>query len=429
MKDKKRRNGHQLITLARSELMLEKPFFGMLLMQLTPFPDRGLLGPTATDGKRLFYDPEWIEKYSPAEVMGLTAHEVLHVGLRHTNGHRGNRTGDREQLQWNIATDAVINSIITTDGIKLPAGGVECYSDHIELGEDIPEEGKTRQSIPLVPELEKQVSYYSAEQIYRRIQMPPEMKAHIDCGLMDPKTGEKDRKEGNGGAGPKKMSEVEAKMWEQKLKRAAEVAKAAGKLPGGMETQIETLRPPQKNWREILDRFVQRVKEDYSWNPPDRRSYAISQEMDDDVEIILPSLTDGEVISNIIIAIDTSGSVDDDALCDFVSEAFSIARIGVNLILVYCDSIIQHWEPLSAKKAPPYPKGRGGTHFQPVFERIAEEGLDVEALVYLTDGMPNAGWPERSRFPVLWIINNDTYKPPWGETVVYTPSRSGRRKT
>ncbi len=397
--------------------MLDSPLFGILLMQLTPTPMKGLMGPAATDGRRLLYDVEAIEKFNEDEVKGVLSHEVLHVALRHVMGHKLNRTGDRDPIRWNIATDSLVNNIIRSDAKQaLPEGLVKTYHDHITFGTT---ENGGIQTIELKPHLEEDVSHYTAEQIYERIVMPKKKEEDKGpgCGLMDPGAGQDGQ--------PPKMSKVEEKIWEGKLKAAAQAAKKAGSLPLGMEEILEGLRPPQKDWREVLARFVQRVFEDYTYIPPDRRGQAISDELPGNYEIIFPSMSEGEVIRDLVIGIDTSGSVSTSELIDFVSETFSIAQMGLDLWLAYCDSALHYFEPLESSIAPPAPIGRGGTSFKPVFDEIKTRGLGCEGVVYLTDGMPNDGWPKKPPYPVLWIINNNEYTPPYGEVVRYTPAEGG----
>ena len=54
----------------------------------------------ATDGRRIVYNPAFVEKLSPAELEGVLAHEIMHCALAHHC-----RRGERDTQLWNQATD------------------------------------------------------------------------------------------------------------------------------------------------------------------------------------------------------------------------------------------------------------------------------------------------------------------------------------
>jgi predicted metal-dependent peptidase len=62
------------------------------------------------------------------------------------------------------------------------------------------------------------------------------------------------------------------------------------------------------------------------------------------------------------------------------------------------------------------PKGGGGTSFIPVFEWIREQGIEPDALVYLTDGM--GSFPRHApSYPVIWGNIYPEAKYPFGDVV------------
>ena len=105
----------QKLTRARTQLLLNQPFFGTLCLRLRVMP--GSRPTLATDGTRIVYNPSFVESLTPAELEGCLAHEVLHCAL----GHHCRR-GEREPRLWNQAADYAINPIILKNGLKLPAG-------------------------------------------------------------------------------------------------------------------------------------------------------------------------------------------------------------------------------------------------------------------------------------------------------------------
>ena len=108
---------------ARSAMVLgskaETCFFAALSLKLTLQVNDSI--PTAaTDGKVLIYSPRFVNTLSPPQVVGLFAHEVMHPGL----GHCGGRRGDRDSRIWNIACDWVINPMLRSLGFELPPGAL-----------------------------------------------------------------------------------------------------------------------------------------------------------------------------------------------------------------------------------------------------------------------------------------------------------------
>ena len=401
MKDRLSEDPHKRIDQARMELLFSYPFFGSLALSMTPTPTDEVQI-CATDGKKFYYNPEAVLEQSLEELMASICHEILHVALLHTNGHRGNRSGDHDPFLWNIATDAQVNYIIRQQqpgekALKLLEGTVD---------------GNT---IPWDPPLSKPWQTWGAETLYNHLPVKQvEEITIVQCGLMESKTGEGDAENG----GPKRMTDAEAQIFAAKVRAAYEQAKRAGKEPGNLEEQIDALRTPQKRWQDELARFVQRVFEDFGYNPPDLRIMALVEEglIED---MALPSLSEGEELRNIIFGIDTSGSISTDSLIDFCSEAYAIAQIGVELKLVYWDFKVQGIHELTPDP-PPTPVGRGGTNVSVFFDEIEAQGWNPEAAVIFTDG--ETPWPmTRPPYPVVWVINNEKIDPPFGDVIRYQP--------
>jgi len=104
----------QKLSRARTQLLLNQPFFGTLCLRLklVPMPNFPTM---ATDGQRLAYNPAFVEKLTAAELEGVLAHEVMHCALAHHC-----RCGDREAQLWNRAADYAVNPILIGTGMTLP---------------------------------------------------------------------------------------------------------------------------------------------------------------------------------------------------------------------------------------------------------------------------------------------------------------------
>src|SRR5450432_957474 len=105
------------LTRARTQLLLNQPFFGTLCLRLKLVA--GELPTMATDGRRIVYDPAFVAELTAAELEAVLAHEVLHCAL----GHHCRR-GVRDPRLWNEAADLAINPILIGNGFTLPAGAL-----------------------------------------------------------------------------------------------------------------------------------------------------------------------------------------------------------------------------------------------------------------------------------------------------------------
>jgi predicted metal-dependent peptidase len=259
------------IQRARTILLIDQPFFGVLALQLEII--ESTINDTAwTDGKRLGFNPAFVAKLSQDELIGVVAHEVMHPACGHPW-----REGGREHKRWNAAADYAINPIIKGAGLKLPAG---CLDDPQYHGK-------------------------SAEWIYDRL--PPSQESD-GCGIGETKPGD-----GEPGEGDTPVTEAD---WQQLAKQAMQAAKIQGKLPANMARELERATKPIVDWRTLLRKYLQQITTaDYTWTRPNKRYLSHG--------IILPSLR-SLACGKIAIAVDTSGSIDQVTLAQFAGEMQSI---------------------------------------------------------------------------------------------------------
>ena len=102
----------------RTKLLLDFPFFGVLILRLKDIETLSI-ETMATDGVSLFYNPEFVAKLTPPELLGCLAHEVMHPALQHHT-----RRGTRSLKRWNVACDFAINPLIRDANLTLPAGAL-----------------------------------------------------------------------------------------------------------------------------------------------------------------------------------------------------------------------------------------------------------------------------------------------------------------
>ena len=375
----------ELITKARSRLVIEQPFFGVLLLRLkmVEIPDED---PTfhamATDGTCIYYKAKWVmevTKGNRIEILkGVLAHEVMHVAMQHPF-----REGDREHDRFNRACDYAINDILLEAGFRLP-DDVLHHAGYKDM---------------------------SSEHVYTML--PP-----------DPPGGTGGSNDPNGGATPQWGGVIPAKSqdgksvkqqgtdWKIATHQAAESAKIQGALPGNLEELILDLVDNRVDWTEVLRHFMTSFsKNDYSWKRPNYRFLSSG--------FYFPTLH-SEAVGEMAVFIDTSGSVSSDELAQFKSEINAIASDmqPEKIHLLYVDTRVAKHEEFTPDDFPMEMKfpGRGGTCFKPGFEYLEEHDINPVCVVYLTDMECNS-FPEPPPYDVLWISTTKREEAPFGEVI------------
>jgi predicted metal-dependent peptidase len=399
------------LAAARTRLVLDKPFLGALVLRLPLIvADPKWCQTTATDARGLFYNRAYIDALDLEQTKFVLAHEALHCALSHFN-----RRGHRDKHRWDIACDYAINPLLVADGLKPPPGA-------LVLDEYA---GMTAEEI--YPYIKENSDEQTLDQ-----HMYDSEDNRSDSGQKAPPTGggqgEQPKQDDNDSGGsegeldadaggaqrppPLSASEREslAVQWQQRLAGAAQQAQQAGKLGGSMARLVDHLLQPQLPWRMLLARYMTNVaREDYSFQRPSRREGSA----------ILPSLRSAHI--DVVIVLDTSGSIDDDEMREFVSEVDAIkGQLGARITLLACDDhlaegapwIFEPWEQLAV---PEKLQGRGGTRFTPPIEWAEKQDRRPDLLVYFTDA--EGEFPKREpAFPVLWLVKGKT-KVPWGQRV------------
>jgi predicted metal-dependent peptidase len=173
---------------------------------------------------------------------------------------------------------------------------------------------------------------------------------------------------------------------------------------------VEEILRPAVPWPEVLREFLTRsARNDYRWNRPNRRFVARG--------VYLPSLA-GESLGEVVVAVDTSGSIGQEELDRFAAEVQGILdAYEVHLTILYHDTSVTSVEEWSPTDGPIKlrPVGGGGTSLRCVFKWLDEQGFDPTCLVCLTD-LYTSFPPERPPYPVLWsVVGGCCTQPPFGQ--------------
>lgn len=391
------------LSAARTRLILDKPFLGALVLRLPMLAaDSKWCRTTATDARAFYYNTTYIDGLTLDQTQFILAHEALHCALSHFA-----RREHRAKHRWDLACDLAINPLLVKDGLKPPPGALVL----------------------------DQFDGMTAEEIYPAIADMDEDTETLDQHLYD---SENNSSGGSGQSGaaqqggqgrnseaeldperggapqPKPLSESEreqlAVQWQQRLAGAAQQAMRAGKLGGGLARLVDHLLQPQLPWRMLLAKYMTAIsRDDYNYSRPSRREGAA----------ILPSLRSSQV--DVVVALDTSGSVSGEEIREFMSEVDAIkGQVRARITLHACDAELAKdgpwdYEPWEEFTLPRDFTGGGGTRFTPVFDWLDGRDRQPDLLVYFTDA--DGEFPKREPlYPVLWLVKGKA-KVPWGQRV------------
>jgi len=310
---------------------------------------------------------------------GVIKHEVLHIVFKHTLINNN----QYHHLTMNIAMDLVVNQYVER----------QCLPDESIFLEDFPE---------LQMEKDQTCHYY-----YQELMALKEGLNGEYAGTQSAKTFLSIHEASHGLNRHKKWSEIFSQNNVDKALTEAQIdnlmhiahqrtsAKSYGTLPAGIRFWIEQIlfkTAPLVDWRRVIKLFSEsssKTKIKTTLKRPSKRYGTV------------PGIKVRR-LRKLLIAVDTSGSINKDELSVFFNEIYHIWRKGAEIEVVECDTRIQRTYKYQGK-SPKFVKGAGGTDFN---APIAYGNTDYfpDGLIYFTDGLappPN----ERPRYPLLWVIS------------------------
>lgn len=393
------------LSKAKVKLMIKKDcaFFATLILQTPVYWLTADEVPTAaTDGKNLFFNPEFFLGLDPDERIFLVLHEVMHNVYNH-----GIRLGFRDHRTWNEAGDYVINDDLIQRGFKMPKDGLH----------DIGYRGMSADEVYEDLINKKNKGQSNAPAPWQDVQAPPDsQQGNGNQGQGGNGQGQQNQQpQGLGGIPAPSAQEVEdhnKNLLTQATQASQMSGDKAGTVPGSLERTLDEMLKPKLPWNKILAKFLFSLnKNDYSWRKPNRRF--ISQ------GIVMPSLH-SEGVGRIDFAVDTSGSVSESDFNRFISEigyvfkTFNPKEIGVmqfDSVLQSNDKCCSVQDFLKIKFS-----GGGGTRIEPVLEVFKDN--DAKALIILTDGYLYHGEELDPKKPVIWCIyDNPRFVPTFGTAI------------
>ena len=374
----------QSLSKISKELMLKEPYYGFFLIMLNKVWRKDL--PTAGVSKQninyqLAINENFWNGLSDDHKTGLLKHELLHIAF----GHLVSFSSFSNKKLANIAMDMEINQYI--EASWLPEGGINIddYTD-IQLDRKAGCRYYYDQLLRLQDEKDKNGSTGD--------QKMDNLLDNIASGdVPDHSTWEEFED----------MSEAEKKLIDKQVQKILQDAKEQtikkrGTVPGEIEGLIvlDEVTKAKFDWRGYLRRFTGistkiftkkiRRKENHRYEDNPGLKIKMRQHM--------------------LLAIDTSGSVSNEELSEFMNEIHHIHKAGVDITIVQCDTSIRSIEPYKGKNDFKV-HGRGGTEFDPVLDYYNANIGKYTSLVYFTDGECYTSVKPKNR--VLWVLSERSH--------------------
>ena len=369
------------IERAYKRLLIENPFYGLFLLGLSKVINRSV--ETACVRKRginceLVINPDYWETQDDTQQLNLLCHEVYHIVFQHM--FLWDSFPNKDIL--GLATDCEVNS----------------YLRNLDNSWVVP-------SIWNLPKKQGTKFYY--EEILK--QNPPQQQQQQSNGggsgdSQDNKDGMPQTKDDHTQWGKdfQECSDAEKQLIQNQInnqiKTAAEqTIKMRGTIPAEMKEIVDELFKPKPrifDWKSyfrrmlgsIYDINIKKTRRKESIRFPDSAGIKHKKKV------------------SILVAIDTSGSVNDDELRDFFSEITYIYKTGARITILECDAKITANYEYTGKWTGKI-HGRGGTDFQPVIDYYRKNMKDYAALVYFTDG--ECSIPDNVPRDTIWVITSE----------------------
>lgn len=366
------------------------PFFGSLAL-FADYQFSTDIPLFSTNGRTIRINPEHFNTLSDKQRTGLLLHLLLHCALLHVVRRR-----TRNERLWDIASDIAVNNIILEKGV-FPAPDQTVVDTRFagrsteEIYEDL-----TRQDITPSTSGSQLEQFDDARTVTSQSTISTPDHSHS----VNPNnvSFNRDLVDESRTSPAYKTTSLE-QHWRSAQHRAVTVdrlrAKGQGSTPAGFIREWDIARAPKVDWRTQLWRYAVKTPCDFSGF--DRRLLHQG--------LYLEELT-GESLK-VDVAIDTSGSIDEVELGQFLAEVVSIRRAyqHINVRLYYVDAEVHGPYALDSTRPIPSPVGNGGTDFSAFFDATyqVDQSFEPPTCIYFTDGdgyFPSAP-PKRT---VLWIV-------------------------
>jgi len=368
-------NVYEEVVKHSKKLMFDEPFYGLMLIGMNKELSERIDTACVTRDNintKLMVNPEFWVTLDENTKTGVLKHELLHIAFFHLL----NMDNFPDRKLHNVAADLEINQYIEDKHKGEKWDGLEIHKEPFA-------------KLNLEP---KQGTKYYYSMLQEEIQNNPEGDIAEFMESMDPMHELWEAFDGLSDAEKKLI----AKQIDHQLKEIADqVNKNHGTIPGELKDYVLGLfemEEPVLDWKAYLRRFngmSQKILTKKTRRKPSRR-YPSNPALK-----IKPK-------KRTLVAIDTSGSVNNNELIEFFNEIYHMYKTGTEITVVECDAQIQREYEYKGVLEEIKVAGRGGTDFEPVMVYLKEHQHKFQNLIYFTDGECSA--PETKPMkPILWV--------------------------
>ena len=420
-------------------------FYGSLLMNIDTDIDFKQRGPVDikidNDNFTLTVNPLWCGDYSFPEFTGLVVQDLLKLAFMHPSTYKSiNSENDpKKHNRLERASNASVSSMVQHDirltnsgsgrGLRLPKDAYTTSTISSELGVLAKDNQSIEYYYKLINNFSKKGNESNGDSNKNGAGNGQMGSGQGNGGMASPENGEGDSVHQWEGQGSDDLEESIKALVHQVWDSLSDEQR--GLVPGALAEQIKKmLAPPQINWKQILRKMVGAIPIPYRKT---RTRLNRRQPYRSDLSGRLPKRT-----VNVVVGIDTSGSVSNKEIEYFVNEILNILKDfkGSKLTIVECDAEIGRiYSPKNIAQVDNKVTGRGGTCFTPVVEYVNGEkkylndpkkypdaGKYRNALfVYFTDGFGEYEIPKPMTYRNLWVVLHDvknlSVKEPYGDVV------------
>lgn len=420
-----------LFYAARLKAIKRHPYFTSVYFALIPIEKA--IGTLAVDKQwRCYYDPEKIKEWGVEKTSTILLHEIGHLLRDHHKRVKNKGIKDNEFKIANICEDLEINDDIVAEGINLPTN--LCLPKKFNLEENDIWENYFDVLIKKASQLD--LEFCSGSDCKTDPKCPTNLpgdneskdpktgkiRIHVDCGSCAGGD-QRDYEDPEDPLGKDGILDIEQELIRRQIAREIQDAcsKNPGNVPLGWKQWADATLKSQVRWDKELRASIRNAAffrsgcEDYTYKKPSRRQNLFP-------DIVKPSMH--KPTPDVAIVIDTSGSMDKNALEVCLSETKAVLKSS-NLLagttVLTADTQVHF-----AKKVVNVKQiellGGGGTDMVQPLKVIASKKHKPSVVIVMTDGY--TPWPDHNLLPKSRVIallignNSDRNVPTWMKKIV-----------
>jgi len=391
-------------------------FYGGMLMNMETKVDFSIRGALDISVKKepfvMKFNPLFIAKYKYAEFTALVISEILKLTYAHPASFaKINQAKDKATHQkLEKSSEASVSNMVQHD-IKLDKRGLK----NLILPSDSYTTNKLSQELGVNPKKDQSLEYY-----YKVLEQFNKNKNEQD----QPQPGQSDgaaSRNNENGQKPHQWYDEDPNDMKEKIKNmVSEVynnmdERSRGTMPGSLVEHIKSLlKRPEISWKQLLRKYVGAIP------VPHRSTKTRLNRRQPERSDLSGQLPKRHI--ELVVAIDTSGSMASSDIAYVINEIFNIVKdYDSKVTIIECDAEIgKVYQAKKASDVQTKVSGRGGTSFIPVIDYINEKGNFRNALmIYFTDGYGDSQIPKPRTFRNLWVVLQDekylSLKEPYGE--------------